>query len=412
MKIAFFTDSYYPMLNGVTISVENFAHELRSHGHTVYIFAPKFDGYKDTEKDVYRLSAVKLLSTEPEVHMPFVLPHNLFKEISPRDFDIVHAHGNGFFSFLGYQVAKLKGIPYVLTVHTQHTRYTHYVFNGKLITPRIAATGLRVISNMCDEVITPSLKMKKDLKSYGVTKPITVISNFIYTARFRSAKKNYLHDLCNIPPSSPILLSVGRLGKEKDCSFLLRSFKVIANQNPNVHLVMVGDGEEAKSLKSLVKKLGLGGRVHFPGKVHPKEIPSVYADAEIFVYSSRTETQGIVVLEAAAAGLPFVVVKDDAYAGCIIDGENGYMVSHKPMLFAQKVLELLDDAKKRENFSKKSRELIRANFLPTALANETLEVYKRVLLKKNSGRFRIRNINKATLKRLYRATELLNKIFE
>ena len=162
-----------------TISVQNYAKELRDLGHTVYIFAPKFKDYKDTDKDVYRLSAVKVLQTEPEVHMPFLMPHRILKEINPRDFDVIHAHGNGFFSFLGYQMALIKGIPYVLTVHTQHTRYTHYIFNGKIITPRIAAAGLRVISNMCDEVITPSFKMKKELVHYGATKPVNVIPNFV-----------------------------------------------------------------------------------------------------------------------------------------------------------------------------------------------------------------------------------------
>lgn len=412
MKIAFFTDSYYPMLNGVTVSVENFAREFRALGHTVYIFAPKFDDYEDKEKDVYRLSAVRLLSTDPEIHFPFMLPHKILKEINPRDFDLIHAHGNGFFSFLGYQVAKLKGVPYVLTVHTQHTKYTHYLFNGKFISPGIAATGLRVISNICDEVITPSQKMKRALLSYGVSKPVNVIPNFIYPTQVGGIKKDYLHNLCGIPPSAPILLSVGRLGREKNFTFLIKACKYIFEKNPKVHFVLVGGGDEEGNLKDLVKKMKLDKRIHFTGKIPQKDIPSVYADAEIFLFASTTETQGIVVLEAAAASLPFVVVKDSAYAGCIVDGENGYMVPKNQQLFAQKVHELLLDEKKRTLFGKKSKELETKNFQASRLAHNALEVYQRVLEKKASNKFAIKNINRATLKRIYRATEIFNKIFE
>lgn len=412
MKIAFFTDSYFPMLNGVTLSVSNFAKELRASGHTVYIFAPKFESYEDKEKDVYRLNALKVLSTEPEVHMPFLMPHQLVTAINPRDFDIVHAHGNGFFSFLGYQIARLKGIPYILTVHTQHTRYTHYIFNGKLITPRLAATGLRIFSNMSDRVITPSHKMRDDLLSYGVNKEISVIPNFIYTNSFTKKKKGFLHDLCHIPPSSPILLSVGRLGKEKDIPFLLEAFKKIAKQEKSSHLVFVGSGEESEYLKSLTKSYGLTERVHFTGRIQAHDIPKVYADGDIFLYASQTETQGLVVVEAAASGLPFVVVKDGAFEYSIINGKNGYTTSPNTTQFAQKVISLINNPEQRKIFGKTSRELIKRNLEPKKLTRDLVELYEDALLEKSNRKITIRGLNKKAVERLYTTTRILNRIFE
>lgn len=412
MKIAFFTDSYYPMLNGVTVSVANLAAELRALGHTVYIFAPKYDNYVDKEKNVYRFNAVKVISSEPEVHMPVFMPHKILSDISPRDFDIVHAHGNGFFSLLGYQVARMKGVPYLMTFHTQLTRYLHYVFNGKLVTPRMAAAGLRISGNICDTVITPSEKMKRELESFGVNKPIEVVPNFVYSERFTSNYKGFLHKLCQIPDGAPILLSVGRLGREKNFPFLLRAYKKVAEDHPGCHLVIVGYGEEADSLKEYARKLKLDGRIHFTGKIQPQDIAKVYADSDIFVFSSLTEVHPMVILEAASAGLPFVVVNDPAYANAVIDGENGFVVPLRTGAFAEKILTLLADSKLRKKFGQRSREIVAENFHPQKLASDMAQIYESLLLTRKQRRLSFASLNKATWRRVYRATEILDKIFE
>jgi len=412
MKIAFFTDSYYPMLNGVTVSVEHFAKEMRALGHTVYIFAPKFDGHIDKEKDVYRLKSFRFLSTDPGVHVPFLLPHHYLTQIQPRDFDIIHAHGNGFFSLLGYQLAKMKGIPFFMTFHTDMARYVHYLLNGKVITPSMAAKGLRISANICDVVISPSHKMKKELLAYGVKKPIEVVPNFIYPERFTKAEKGYLHNLCAIPKDAPILLSVGRLGIEKNFLFLLDAFKKIIEKEALPHLVIVGDGDEAQNIKDYAQKIGLDGRVHFPGKIEQKKIAMAYADAEIFLFSSRTETQGIVLLEAAASGLPFVVVRDSAYKGMIIDNENGYQVSANIALFAEKVIELLGDKEKKKIFGKRSRELVQENFKPQQVAEDMVFLYQEALINKKPRRISLKRFNSSAWKRLYKTTEILDRIFE
>ncbi|MEK7605893.1 MAG: glycosyltransferase [Patescibacteria group bacterium] len=412
MRIAIFTDSYYPMLNGVTVSIANLTKELRALGHTVYIFAPKFDNYQDTEKDVYRLKAFKVISSEPEVHMPIALPHQLVKEIQKHDFDIVHAHGNGFFSFLGYQVAKVKGVPFVLTFHTQLTEYMHYVFKGKIITPRMAATALRIWGNISDTVVTPSEKMKKELVSYRIKKPMVVVSNFIYPEKFQSEKKGFLHELCKIPKNSPILLSVGRLGKEKNFLFLLKAFQIVAQKDKLVHLVVVGGGEEANSIKNYADKLGLSQRVHFTGKIDQANIPLAYADAEIFVFASLTETQGIVILEAASSGLPFVVVKDGAYKHIIKTDVNGYQVPLNASAFAQKVLYLLDNATVRDKFGAASKRIISENFKPKKVAEDMVAVYTATLARRSRKRFTLRSLNKAALQRLYRNSEIFSRVFQ
>lgn len=412
MKIAFFTDSYHPMVNGVTISVANLADELRALGHTVYIFAPKYNDYKDTQKDIYRFNSFKVLDMDPAVHMPFMLPHQIIKEIQPLDFDIIHAHGNGFFSLLGYQVALIKGTPYLLTFHTQMTLYTHYILKGKIITPRVVAATLRVLGNMCDTAVTPSEKMKKELISYGVKKPIRVVPNFVYAEKFVSTDKDYLHRLCDIPKSSVILLSVARLGKEKNIMFLLKSFKQISAENTGAHLVIVGYGEEERVLKEYVKKNKLSRLVHFTGKIDPEEMTKIYAGADIFVFSSRSEVHPMVILEAGASGLPFVVVDDGAYKDIIQDRENGYIVPLVISEFTKKVLDLIKNPEDRKKFGSFSRKTIQKNFSPKTLTLQMLDVYKETIDNRRPGRLTIKSINKATLKRLYQMTDALDRIFQ
>lgn len=412
MKIAFFADTYFPMLNGVSVSVDNLAHELRALGHTVYIFAPKFDDFEETDKDVYRLSAVKILSTEFEVHMPLMMPHRILKEINPRDFDIVHAHGNGFFSFLGYQVALLKGIPYILTFHTQLTRYTHYVLNGKLITPRMAAAGLRVFGNVCTTVITPSQKMKDELVSYGVKRPITVVPNFVYPERFKTRKKGFLRSQFNIPNDAPILLSVGRLGKEKDFAFVLNAFKAVSKKDTTSHLVIVGYGDEFEALQAQAKRIGLTERIHFTGKILPEKIVEAYADADLYVFASTSEVHPMVILEAASAGLPLVVVKDSAYDGMIQSGENGFLTKRTIADFSDRILELVQNKAMRVKFGKRSEEIIQEHYLPKKLALQMVSVYEEALAKRKSRLTRFKTFNKTTVTRLYHKTKILDKIFE
>src|SRR6185437_7275617 len=156
MKIAFFTDTYYPQLNGVTISVDNFAKELRKRGHTVYIFAPKIKKRRSNDEHTTTLTTIKILSAESPIYIPMPTAYKDYTKLFRLDFDLVHAHGNGAFSLLGYQVARMKRIPYILTFHTLLTKYTHYFLRGKVIKPKMVETGLRVFANLCDEVITPS----------------------------------------------------------------------------------------------------------------------------------------------------------------------------------------------------------------------------------------------------------------
>lgn len=380
MKIGFFTETYLPQLNGVSISLSFEKKKLNKLGHKVFVFAPKIAGAKVNSKDIIRLSSMKILNTEPAQKIALPVPNNTFRKMLRSSLDVVHAHGGGFFSFLGYQLALAKGYPYVLTYHTYLAKYSHYFFiKNQLISSRVASNGSKLMCNMADVVIVPSEKMKLVLEDYGVSKKIAVVPNPIDTNKFKKVERGYLHEKFNITSDKIILLTVCRLGKEKNLDFLIKAFKLVTKQDKSSIFVIAGDGPEKSQLENLVKKLDLEERVIFAGFLDTQVMPRVYSDSDIFLFASTSETQGMVVPEAAACGLPLVVVQDSAFDGAIENYVNGYEVTAKKQLFARKLLSLIKDKAKREQFGQKSQELIAENFNSDVIIKKLVKVYQEAI---------------------------------
>lgn len=410
MKIAFFTDTYFPQLNGVTVSVDNFSKELQKKGHTVYIFAPKIRGYTGQNNNVYRVNSFKVVDSQPEIRVPILIPNRNLRQIFKLGFDIVHAHGNGPFSVLGYQTAIVKRIPFVLTFHTIQTKYAHYFLNGKIIRPRTIAAGLRIFASVCDGVVVPSNKMRKELIGYGIKKDIKILPSFIETSRFQRNEKGYLHKKLNIPETHKILLSVGRLGKEKSFDFLIEMFEYVVKNEPQTHLVIVGQGQEELNLRKLVKKLALEKSVHFTGKLDNKVVPSSYSDADIFVFASSSETQGLTVLEAAASGLPLVVVDDPAFSNIALENRNALKSPLNQKIFALSVIRLLSQPEIRKKFGENSVKIVAENFQSGRLTEELLDYYEKIIQsRKNRKRIFRKIVERKPLIYLLKATERVNR---
>lgn len=382
MKIGLFFDTYYPQKNGVATSAVYLTKALRNKGNQVFVVVPKIKGHIDQDKDVFRIPSVRVWPTIPDsVRMPTLIPNKVWWKIFKQDYDIIHSDGNGFFSFIGMFLAKRKKIPFVFTFHTVFSQYTHYVFNGKLISPKLINFGLKKFGNLCDGIIVPSEKMQDELIAIGIKKPITVIPSFIDLDKFHISRKGFLHQKYKIPKHHKILLSVGRLEKEKNFEFIIRTFQQIAKSYLNVHLVITGEGSSRKNLQNLAKEFKLDKRIHLTGDIDMDLMPLVYNDADIFVFSSITETQGLCVLEAAASGLPLVLVNDLAYKGMIINNENGFSLPLEQPQFVDKIILLLKDSKIRQQFSKKSKQLAESNFAEGPLVDKLIELYESYISK-------------------------------
>jgi len=376
MKIAFFTDNYLPQASGVATSVDYFAKSLRKNGHLVSVFAPKVKGFKDKDPDVFRLPSIRIVPSLPDgARLP--LPNNNILKIIREDFDIIHAHGNGAFSLLGLGVARAKKIPFASTFHIQVGNFAH---KGKILKPKMMdKLFLKKFSDYCDGVISPSQKMERQLIEAGVRKEIALIPNFVDLDQFKKVKKGFLRKKCKISKSSPILLSCGRVGREKNFGFLIRSFVQVVKEYPKAHLIIVGPNwGEMEKLKKLSKTLNLSKRVHFIGQIKNGDMPKVYKDADIFVFASKSEVHPMVIIEAAASGLPLVVVDDLAYKGVVVNAKNGFIASDEEE-FTKAICKILKNPALKLKFSQNSAKLVGKRFGSKILTNKLLAFYQKTI---------------------------------
>ena len=401
MKIGFFTDTYLPQLDGVSTSVETCVRALEERGHEVNIIAPKYPRYRDKKKNVVRLTSIKFMK-DLEMYVALQIPDRTLLKVLRMDFDIIHGHSGGPITLLGWQVARVRNIAYVATYHTLWNRYTHYFFKGKIIKPKMVEITSRVFGNVCDCLIAPTERVKKELISYGIKKPIRTLLSGIDVKRFTHIKKGFLRKKIKLPKKTKILLYVGRLGKEKSVDFIIRSFKIIHEKESGTALVLVGCGPEQDHLEELVKELNITDSVCFLGVIKHSNIPKVYADADIFVFASQTETQGIVILEAMASGLPVVAVKDMALEEMIINNQNGFLVRKNPNYFAEKALFLLNDKKLHKNFSLQAQKNVH-NFTADKTAEYLENLYITLIHEKSlkSGKIHHRCANLHHIKSLF-----------
>lgn len=382
MKIGFFTDLYLPQQNGVATSVEAWAGELEKMGHEVYIIAPKFPGYKD-KKNVIRLTSFKF-TKQPEIRLGLYLPGRSMYKISKINFDIIHGVSGGTVSNLGLILGKLRRVPFVFTYYTRVNHYTHYFpFKGKIINSKMMEKASRIFCNRCDCTIVPMPKIKDELMSFGVKKPIVVIPSGVDINKFNKRKKSFLRKKTGIK-SGKILLYVGRLGKEKSVDFLFKTFKIICDKDRSISLVLVGDGPEKNHLKKLAEKLNIVKKVYFTGLIDTAEMNKVYADAEMFVFASQTETQGMVILEALASGLPVVAVKDEVYSMIVKNKINGILVNNDPRKFAAACLKILNNPSYRRKLSENAFNNVQ-NFSLSQTARSLEQLYKKLIAKRKTS---------------------------
>ncbi len=377
MKIAIFSDSYFPQINGVSTSVDFMYKSLSKRKNKVTLIVSNSGKYKE-DKNLIRLKSITANRAFNYRLAIYISIRSMIKLLRTR-FDIVHGNAVGSVSLGGLFFARLKRIPYVYTYHTMLEDYAHYV-PFQIIQPGTIKGISKRSCNKCDHIIAPSVKVKENLIEQGVKKPISVIPTGVEIEKFDLKKKDFLRKKFNIKQNEKILLHAGRLGKEKSVDFLIYAFNIVLKNEPRTHLVIAGKGPELTYLKSISQRLGLEKNVHFAGMIVPEKMPLVYNGADVFVFSSKTETQGLVVLEAMASGLAVVALDDEALKEMIINRVDGIMVKKNASVFAEEVLELLKDEKKRILLGKNAKQ--KASLISEESVVKLEKIYKKLIREK------------------------------
>ncbi|MGM0652560.1 MAG: glycosyltransferase family 4 protein [Bacillota bacterium] len=375
MKIGVFTDSFRPYTSGVVRSIELFSREYNNLGHEVYIFGPDYPLlHPPKEKGVFRFVSVPW-PTMPDFSLPIPFSAHLGSTIRKIGLDIIHSHSPFLLGRLGARAARRYRLPLVFTFHTLYDQYVHYFPFAEKTSKQVVQSIARNFSNRCNMVVAPSQLVVNYLRHIGVKAPVINIPTGVNLEEFKNCSKSWFKDNYNIKPDKKILLFVGRLGQEKNVTFLLKAFQDVHDQFPETRLALVGKGPQEELLRKMAKQTGLDDKVIFTGVLPRKEIVHCYASADLFVFPSVTETQGLVIGEAKAAGLPVIAIRAFGPAEMVINNEDGILTDPSLPAFTEAIITLLRDQGLYNRMRKKALENV-TSVSSRQCAEQMLQVYQ------------------------------------
>lgn len=352
MKILFISDVYFPRINGVSTSIETFRHKLREYGHTVHLVAPDYMAPSADESDIMRVPA-RILPFDPEdrlMKFNWVMEH--IEKLRDERYDIIHIQTPFVAHYLGIKLSQVLNIPCIETYHTFFEEYFHHYIPllPKVMTGALARRFSRHQGNSLDGMVVPSQPMMDVLRRYGVTTLAGVIPTGLKSESFTPGNGAAFRKKYGIALERPVLLFVGRVAHEKNIGFLLHVVNRVRHDIPEVLLLIAGEGPAREGLEHEVSKSGLSDNVMFIGYLDRyTELNNCYRAADIFVFSSRTETQGLVLLEAMAQGVPVVSIAEMGTRDVLREGSGVWIAEENLEDFSGKVIKMLgnDDARRQ-----------------------------------------------------------------
>ncbi|WEX10718.1 glycosyltransferase [Chelativorans sp. AA-79] len=326
MNVVMFTNTFTPHIGGVAHSVAWLAEGLRSAGHRVLVVAPEYADLHHAETDVVRIPAIKHFRGS-DFSLPLPLTRTLDERLDTFRPDIVHSHHPFLLGDVALRTAASRCIPIVYTYHTRYELYDHYVSEGVPILERLVLSIALGYCDLCHAVIAPSRSMADFLIEHGVKTPVTVIPTGIEPALFAAGDGNKVRVALGLPPAAFVVGHVGRLAPEKNLPYLAEAVGHFLMANPRAHFVVVGEGPSRPGMEEALAKQGLSERVHTLGALESRKLADIYAAMDVFAFSSLSETQGLVLAEAMAAGVPVVALDAFGAREIVRDGQNGYLLS-------------------------------------------------------------------------------------
>ena len=387
MRVGIFTESYPPLVNGVSTSILMLQNALEKLGHEVFIVTVSDDKKNYTLEDdghILRLPSMNLANCY-DYKFTSVYPIKAVNIIKKMNLDVIHSNVEFTIGIFARVVSEQLGIPLVHTYHTNWEDYTHYITKNKKILDDICKKLLKYLvvffeDKTVTELIVPSNKIYNIFKDkYKFTKNIHIIQTGIETSKFykenfSSKDINNLKKKYGIKKKDFVIMTVSRLAKEKSVDRLINNQKELLKRYPNMKLLIVGDGPDIDKLKMQVCSLNISKNVIFTGKVPLEEIPIYYQLGDVFVTASKSETQGLTVVEAISSSLPIVAVKDDSFISSVIDDFNGYVFTSDEK-YIESILKLYENNDIYNRLSNQSR-ILSSDFSSEYFALKVLKVYE------------------------------------
>lgn len=384
LTIAMFTNNYLPFIGGVPISIHRLAKGLRQEGHTVYIFAPKYPGIEqDEDKFIIRC---KLLTYHKTKIFDFpiinIFSPKIEKKFAAHDFDVIHVHHPFWMGRKGLKLGKKYKLPVVFTYHTRLDSYYHYLPFFKLLFKNIVSHKMiKQFAQRCNAVIAPTLTTKEYLANIGVSRHTFVLPtgiDFDYYDNIPDEKIRLIRDSF-VKQNEILLCSVSRLSREKNIYFLIEGINYIKkNTTVPFTCIIIGDGPEKENLIRTIKEHQLQDIIKLVGSVNPEEISAYYMASDMFLFSSKSETQGMVLLEAMAGSCPVIAVTSSGIDDIIRNGYNGYKTMDHTSEWSNKVIYLLHNQEKLKKMSKNAY-LSSKGYSIESVATKSAKIYRKAI---------------------------------
>ena len=401
MKIAMMTNNYKPFMGGIQISVERQAKELMRLGHEVVVFAPKYEGTEEWDaKAEERIIRYRTGKRKIENGMPYpaVFMGDVHRVFEKENFDCIHVHHPMFIGNCALHLGKKYGIPVIYTYHTKYEDYLHYlkcfrvegrlagIKSGllRLTKETLIPDYMRWFTNQCDLVLAPSMGMRDLICANRTQTPVLVFPTglaeefFIQDEkRSEALRKKYLGD------KKYLLCTISRLEEEKNPRFLFYGIAEMKKiLGPEFRLLYIGEGSERQNLEMLAKELGITEEVVFVGNVENEAVKDYLNAADLFLYASKSETQGIVLAEAMAAGNPVVAVSATGVDDIVRDGVNGFRTDEDIEAWAKKAVRALQPAVHKQ--MKKQAQVTAGRYRAICLAVYEEMLYSRCIYDKQA----------------------------
>ena len=379
MRVLFISDVYFPRVNGVSTSIRTFREDLGSCDIETTLVVPDYGvPAAGEEPDIVRVSSAGVPGDPEDRRMRWGALKRALRALPGVDFDLVHIHTPFVAHYAGSWYARRIGVPCIATYHTFFEEYLHHYVPviprsiGRFVAKHFTRSQCRDVRAL----IAPSEPMREVLQAYGVTTPIHVLPTGLPADRFRAGEGARFRHLIGATLDRPIVTYVGRVAHEKNIEFLVKVFAAVRARIPNALLVIAGEGPAREHLRQLVARMGLGDDVSFVGYLdRDTSLLDCYAAANVFVFASRTETQGLVLLEAMAQGTPVVSTAELGTKFVLKDGAGVLIVPERVEEFSAAVVRVLEDRGLHAMLSESGREYS-LTWSSLILARRLADVYR------------------------------------
>jgi len=378
MNVLMMTNTFTPFVGGVSRSVTAFTDELRKMGHRVVVVAPQFEGAPESERDVIRIPAIQHFNGS-DFSLVLPVPGYLAARLEEFKPDIVHSHHPHLLGGTAVRIASRFECPLVFTYHTMYEHYLHYVPAHAKRLHQFVINFVTGYCNLCEHVIAPSRSVADIIQARGVEAPIDIVPTGVYTERFERGDGRAFRRLRGIPERAFVAGYVGRLAPEKNLTFLAEAVGRFVTKTANGHFLVVGSGPSEQNVREVFDRQRNSDRLHLVGSLEGQTLIDAYHAMDVFVFASHTETQGMVLTEAMAAGRPVVAIDAPGVREVVKDRENGRLLrSEDARAFAEALEGFARVTRDQSHASERAARATAAEFTMARSAQRLVEVYEKV----------------------------------